>query len=146
MAEASAAADVPVAAVFPDPEAAVGQYLTARPELAGVPVGPVPPAGHDGATPAVVLVRDGGSYREDEILDEAWLRVETYGPTPAQAHALMRTVRALLAGLPRTDFSGFAVSDVSEDYGLRGLRRLTDRNRPQFPRYALNVRLLIRLR
>ncbi|MFC0039320.1 hypothetical protein [Actinomadura rayongensis] len=137
--------EVPAAAVFPDIEAAVGGYLAARPELAGVPVGPARPAAFDGTTPLVVLIRDGGGYREDEILDEGWLRIETYGPSVTAAHTLLRTVRALLPGLTRTQFSGFTVADVTEDEGLRGLRRLTDRNHPEFTRYCLNVRLLIHL-
>ncbi|WP_019630826.1 hypothetical protein [Actinomadura atramentaria] len=136
---------VPVAAVFPDVEAAVGEYLESRSELAGVPVEPVRPSAFDGTTELVVLIRDGGSYREDELLDDAQLRIETYGPTVTDAHRVMRTVRALLAGLHRTAFPGFVVTDVTEETGLRGLRRLTDRNRPEFTRYCLNVRLLIRL-
>lgn len=138
--------DAPVAAVFPDAEALVGDYLAARPELAGVPVGPVLPAGNDGTQPAVVLIRDGGAYREYAVLDEAQVRIETYGPGPAAAHELMRRVRALLAGLPEVSIPGAVVSDVTEETGLRGLRRLTDRNQPERTRYALNVRLLVRLR
>lgn len=138
-------AQAPVAAVFPDAEAVVGAYLAGRPELAGVPVGPTPPDGHDGTTPAVVLIRDGGSYREDEVLDDAQVRIETYGPTPAAAHELLRTVRALLAGITHVLYSGYAVSGLSEEVGLRGLRRLTDRNNPARTRYVLNIRLLIRV-
>ncbi|RFS82740.1 hypothetical protein D0T12_25210 [Actinomadura spongiicola] len=137
--------DAPVAAVFPDAEALVGDYLTARPEMAGVPVGPVLPSGNDGSQPAVVLIRDGGSYREYPVLDDAQIRIETYGPSPTAAHELMRRVRALLAGLPEVSIPGSVVTDVTEEVGLRGLRRLTDRTDPQRTRYALNVRLLIRL-
>ncbi|REE95164.1 hypothetical protein [Thermomonospora umbrina] len=135
----------PVAEVFPDAEAVVGAYLTGRPELANVPVGATPPTGHDGTTPAVVLIRDGGSYREDEVLDDAQVRIETYGPTPTAAHELMRTVRALLAGITHVVYSGYAVSGLSEEMGLRGLRRLTDRGDPAKTRYVLNIRLLIRV-
>lgn len=137
--------DAPVAAVFPDAETLVGDYLAARPELTGVPVGPVLPAGNDGTQPAVVLIRDGGSYREYAVLDEAQIRIETYGPGPTAAQELMRRVRALLAGLPETSIPGSVVTDVTEEVGLRGLRRITDRNQPERTRYALNVRLLIRL-
>ncbi|RKS68971.1 hypothetical protein BZB76_6109 [Actinomadura pelletieri DSM 43383] len=137
--------DAPVAAVFPDVEALVGNYLTARPEMAGIPVGPVLPSGNDGSQPAVVLIRDGGSYREYAVLDDAQLRIETYGPDPTAAHELMRRVRALLAGLPEVTIPGSVITDVTEEVGLRGLRRLTDRTNPQRTRYALNVRLLIRL-
>ncbi|MQY07761.1 DUF3168 domain-containing protein [Actinomadura macrotermitis] len=134
------------AQIFPDVEKLVGDRLRARPELAGVAIGPLPPAGTDGTVPAVVLIRDGGSYREDEVIDDAQLRIETYGPDLPAAHALILKVRALLADLPEADLPGVVVSDVSEEGGVRGLRRLTDRNRPAFTRYVLNVRLLIRFK
>ncbi|MFC6884688.1 MULTISPECIES: hypothetical protein [Actinomadura] len=137
--------EIPVAAVFPDVEAAVASYLTSRPEMAGIPVGSSLPSGHDGTTPAVVLIRDGGSYREDEALDDAQLRIETYGPGVTGAHEVMRRVRALLAGLPSHAFPGFVIGDVTEEGHLRGLRRLTDRTRPEFTRYCLNVHLLVHM-
>lgn len=138
-------AQAPVAAQFPDAEAVVGTYLSGRPEMTGVSVGATLPTGYDGTTPAVVLIRDGGSYREDEVLDDAQVRIETYGPTPTAAHELMRTVRALLAGITHVLYSGYAVSGLSEETGLRGLRRLTDRANPALTRYVLNIRLLIRV-
>jgi hypothetical protein len=128
---------------FPDAEALVARFLSARPELTGIPVGVTLPANFDGTSRAVLISRVGGEFVEYQILDLPVLRVETYGPDKPAAHQLARTVRGLLSLLPESRHADRAiVSDVNEE---RGPHWLPDGKRQGAARYMSRIQLVVHL-
>jgi len=131
--------------LFPDTEGLLVSYLQGRPELSGVPVALDLPPEDDGTTPYVVVSRIGGGYQADGALEYAWLRVDTYAESREASHELIRRVRSVLRGLPSAYLPGSVFSDITEELGGRGLRRLADSARPNANRYALNFWAWVRL-
>jgi|SRR5215475_8549521 len=117
---------------FPDVEDLVVQYLSSRSELAGVPVGIELPAGYDGTSPLVRVSRVGGRYSQDDGLDLALIRIDSYGPDQRAAHRLALTVRGLLWVMP--------VPDLVEE---RGPHWLPDSTHNHAARYMARYQLTI---
>jgi hypothetical protein len=136
---------VEVDPLFPDTEGLLVSYLQGRPELTGVPVALDLPPNDDGTTPYVIVSRIGGGYQADGVLEYAWLRVDTYAASRESSHELIRRVRSVLRGLTSAHLPGSVFSDITEELGGRGLRRLTDSARPNANRYALNFWAWVRL-
>ena len=121
--------------VFPDVERAVAEFLRARPELSGVPVGSLLPSGFDGTQRAVVLTRLGGVFLDDDRLDNAEVRLDSYGPDKATAHAVALAVRGVLPLLPE----GAVFCDVTE---LQGPCFSLDRRHFDANRYIMRSRFV----
>lgn len=123
--------------VFPDVEQAVAEFLRARPELSGVPVGSSVPPGFDGTQRAVVLTRLGGVYLDDDRLDNAEVRLDSYGPDKTAAHAVALAVRGVL---PLLGVSGGTVfPDTTE---LQGPCFVLDRRHSDANRYVMRYRFV----
>jgi hypothetical protein len=119
---------------FPDVENLVVDYLAARPELGDVPVTITLPDDYDGKASTVLVTRVGGVYVSDDGLDNALLRIDTYGPDKAAAHRLALTVRGLLWVMP--------VTDLAED---RGPHWLPDTPHQHAARYMARYRLTVHI-
>jgi hypothetical protein len=126
---------------FPDVEAVVAGFLAGRPDLAGVPVGSLLPAGFDGTQRAVVVTRLGGVFADDDRVDTAEVRFDSYGPGKVAAHAVARLVRGLLPALPATVLpDGVVCTDVSEVQGPCFSR---DRRNADAERYIMKYRFAL---
>nr|WP_025357323.1 hypothetical protein [Kutzneria albida]AHH97222.1 hypothetical protein KALB_3858 [Kutzneria albida DSM 43870]MBA8930864.1 hypothetical protein [Kutzneria viridogrisea] len=126
---------------FPNLEALVTTYLTGRPELKGVPVGPEFPG--NPKAPAVYLIRVGGRYDEDEQVDQAFLRVDTYGATKTAAHDLCCAVRGVMPLITQAAHAGgVVVSWITEDYGPQWF---LDTKHGDAPRYLSRYRLFVHI-
>jgi len=123
--------------VFPDVEQAVAEFVRARPELSGVPVGTSVPPGFDGTQRAVVLTRLGGVYLDDDRLDNAEVRLDSYGPDKTAAHAVALAVRGVLPILSAS--GGTVFPDVTE---LQGPCFVLDRRHSDANRYVMRYRFV----
>jgi hypothetical protein len=104
--------------VFPNVESVVASFLQGRAELTGMPVGSDVPAAFDGTQRAVVLTRLGGLYVDDDQLDHAEVRIDSYGPDKVSAQPVALTVRGLLPLLVAGNLQdGVVISDVTEIQG-----------------------------
>lgn len=127
--------------VFPDVEQAVAGFVRARPELSGIPVGSSVPPGFDGTQRAVVLTRLGGVYLDDDRLDNAEVRLDSYGPGKTAAQAVALALRGVLPLLDAPG-SGTVFSDVAE---LQGPCFVLDRRFSDANRYVMRYRFVARV-
>ncbi|MCX2968775.1 hypothetical protein WDH52_17550 [Streptomyces sp. TRM70308] len=123
-----------------DVERLIADFLTDRPELAGVTVDNVPPSGFDGTQRVVLVSRVGGAWIDDQHLDHPLVELEVYGPDKTTAHADSLGVRAALLTLRGTTHGTTTVTDVVE---ADGARWLPDYNRPVANRYLTTVQLAL---
>ncbi len=127
--------------VFPDVEQAVAEFVRARSELSGIPVGTSVPPGFDGTQRAVALTRLGGVYLDDDRLDHAEVRLDSYGPDKTAAHAVALVVRGVLPLLSALG-SVTVFSDVTE---LQGPCFVLDRRHSDANRYVMRYRFVARV-
>jgi hypothetical protein len=126
---------------FPDVEELLAAFLRARGGFDGVSVGPVLPPDFDGTGRAVVLTRLGGRYRQDDGVDEALVRVDSYGPGKPASQELASAVRGVLPLLTTVAHAGgVVVSDVDEHQGPCWS---PDRRHGDADRYLMKYRLII---
>ncbi|MFP8884676.1 MULTISPECIES: hypothetical protein [Streptomyces] len=123
---------------FPDVERLIVDFLGDRPELTGVTVDNVPPAGFDGTQRVVLVSRVGGAWVDDLHLDNPLVELEVYGPDKTTAHTDSLGMRAALLQLRGTTHGTATVTDVVE---ADGVRWLPDYNRLDANRYLTTVRL-----
>lgn len=129
---------------FPDVEQLVVTFLGTRSELGGIPVGVDLPAGFDGTQRAVVVTRVGGAFLDDDYLDDALTRIDSYGPDKAVAHSVARLVRGLLPLLTEARHTdGVIVSEVSE---VQGPYWFSDKQHAYANRYLMRYRLIVPVR
>ena len=127
--------------LFPDVEGVVARFLQDRRELAGIPVGSLPPPGFDGTQRAVVLTRLGGRFSDDDLLDHAELRVDSYGPDKVAAHALACSVRGVLPLITRVALAdGVVLPDTTE---IQGPCFSVDRRHSDAMRYLMKHRFAV---
>ncbi|MFI9381470.1 hypothetical protein [Kutzneria sp. NPDC052558] len=124
---------------FPNVETLVATFLAAQPALAGVHVGPDLPANWDNRSAAVYVQRVGGAYDEDQQVDQALIRLDTYGPTKTDALNLAGTARGLMPTLVR---GVQGVSWISEDYGPQWF---SDAKHDNAPRYMTRFRVTVHI-
>ena len=122
---------------FPNVESVVAGFLQGRSDLSGVPVGSLLPAGFDGTQRAVVLTRLGGVFNDDDQLDNAEVRIDSYGPDKVAAHGLACTVRGVL---PLVIDAGLSFSDVTE---IQGPCFSIDRRHSDSNRYIMKYRFVL---
>lgn len=128
---------------FPNIETLVAAFLAGRPELAGVAVGPDLPANWDNRSAAVYVQRVGGVYDEDQQVDQALIRLDTYGPTKTDALNVAGTARGLMPMIPHAAHAGgVVVSWVGEDYGPQWF---SDARHDNAPRYMTRFRLHVHI-
>ncbi|MBB5852238.1 hypothetical protein ACFQ05_03045 [Amycolatopsis umgeniensis] len=130
--------------MFPNVENVVSGYLRGRPELVGVPVGSLPPPGFDGTQRAVVLTRLGGHFADDDLLDHAEVRIDSYGPDKPAAHALACVVRGVLPLITSVALADDVVlPDTTE---IQGPCFSLDRRFTDAGRYLMKYRFLLVIR
>lgn len=130
--------------LFPNVESVVAGFLQSRPELSGVPVGSLVPPGFDGAQRAVVLTRLGGVFLDDDLLDNAEARIDSYGPDKVAAHGLALVVRGLLPLLTQATLAdGVVLTDVSE---IQGPCFSIDRRHSDANRYLMKYRFVLEVK
>jgi hypothetical protein len=127
--------------VFPNVETVVGAFLRNRSELGGVPVGSDLPSGFDGTQQAVVLTRLGGNYVDDDQLDHAEIRIDSYAADKASAQPIALTVRGVLPLLVSSGLQdGTVVTDVTE---IQGPLFSIDRRNSDANRYIMKYRCTV---
>lgn len=130
--------------LFPNVENVVAGFLQGRPELAGVPVGSLPPPEFDGTQRAVVLTRLGGHFADDDQLDHAELRIDSYGPDKLAAHTLACAVRGVLPLITRLALAdGVVLPDTTE---IQGPCFSPDRRHADATRYLMKHRFVVVVR
>ncbi|MFD9890635.1 hypothetical protein ACFWY9_14920 [Amycolatopsis sp. NPDC059027] len=122
---------------FPNVESVVAGFLQGRQELSGVPIGSVLPPGFNGTQRAVVLTRLGGVFVDDDQLDNAEVRIDSYGPDKIAAHALACVVRGVLPLLTR---AALGASDLAE---IQGPCFSVDRRHSDANRYLMKYRFVL---
>jgi hypothetical protein len=129
--------------LFSNVESLVVAFLGGRSELSGVRVVVRLPADYDGTSRAVVVSRVGGEFAQDDYLDRALVRVDTYGPDKGAALDLTGTVRSLVWLIPSVKHAnGVTVADVAENRGPSWLR---DPAYASANRYTTRYQLLVRV-
>lgn len=130
--------------LFPNIESVVSGFLKGRQDLAGVPVGSLPPPGFDGTQRAVVLTRLGGYFADDDQLDHAEVRIDSYGPDKVAAHGLACTVRGVLPLITRVALAdGVVLTDAAE---IQGPCFSLDRRHSNASRYLMKHRFVVVVR
>ncbi|MHC0429967.1 hypothetical protein ACX6XY_07240 [Streptomyces sp. O3] len=123
---------------FPDAERLIVDYLTDRPEMTGITVDDIPPAGFDGTQRVVLVSRVGGAWIDDEHLDRPLVELEVYGPDKPTAHTDSLSMRTALVQLRGVTYGSVTVTDVVE---ADAVRWLPDYNRPAANRYLTTIQL-----
>ena len=78
---------------FPDAAAAIIAHFNTVSTLAGVPIHQVEP---NPLPPTFVLVKRVGGHNRNLVIDDAYVTIETWAPTEAEAHDLGQITRAEL--------------------------------------------------
>ena len=135
------AADQPY--VFSNVETLLVGFLSTRSELEGIPVLVDVSDAYDGASVTVAVTRIGGEFAEDDLLDHALIRIDTYAQDKQTALDIAGLVRGLIWLMPSVALpGGYAVSDVAEAKGPTCLR---DPRYASVHRYMTKYHILVRV-
>lgn len=114
---------------FPDAVAAVLDYLRTRSSLTGVPLRQTVP----NPRPATfVIVQRTGGARRHLVVDDAYLTVEAWAPTEAEAHDIAQTVRAELHAAQSSFLTGSVFCYRVDEVGGLAMQPDPESARPRY--------------
>ena len=131
------------AALLPDIEQVITQWLATIPDLSGVVIGTRVPLDYDGSQKVIRVVRLGGGADFLMRFDHPRLDIDVFGPDQGTTSDLLALVRRLLlVDIHTANLApwGAAVSDVRE---LVGPQWLDEPNYPNAGRYLIQITAMV---